>query len=147
MNVRFYLSHDIKISLKSHFWSKKVIFVCFVALCPKSTAMVIAGRSVHLTTLFPGQAWTSSYPVLRAHTFACNWQQLFLNDSAEGRRMTVEIISWSNLHESIGPGRDRTRDPWICSQTRICCQTCYRLRYPARCKKVIIVSLCTQRTS
>ena len=28
----------------------------FVALCPKSTAMVIAGRSVHLTTLFPGQA-------------------------------------------------------------------------------------------
>ena len=28
----------------------------FVALCPMSTAMVIAGRSVHLTTLFPGQA-------------------------------------------------------------------------------------------
>ena len=35
-------------------------FVClFVALRPKSTAMVIAGRSVHLTTLFSGQAWTS----------------------------------------------------------------------------------------
>ena len=32
------------------------LFVCFVALCPKSTAMVIAGRSVHLTTLLPGQA-------------------------------------------------------------------------------------------
>ena len=32
------------------------LFVCFVALNPKSTAMVIAGRSVHLTTLFPGQA-------------------------------------------------------------------------------------------
>ena len=31
----------------------------FVALRPKSTAMVIAGRSVHLTTLFPGQACTS----------------------------------------------------------------------------------------
>ena len=29
-------------------------FVCFVALLPKSTAMVMAGRSVHLTTLFPG---------------------------------------------------------------------------------------------
>ena len=25
----------------------------------------------------------------------CNWQQPFLNESAEGRRMTVEIISWS----------------------------------------------------
>ena len=33
-----------------------VLFVCFVALRPKSTAMVIAGQSVHLTTLFPGQA-------------------------------------------------------------------------------------------
>ena len=27
----------------------------FVALRPMSTAMVIAGQSVHLTTLFPGQ--------------------------------------------------------------------------------------------
>ena len=35
-----------------HFWG----FVCVFALRPKSTAMVIAGRSVHLTTLFPGQA-------------------------------------------------------------------------------------------
>ena len=30
--------------------------VGFVALRPKSTAMDIAGQSVHLTTLFPGQA-------------------------------------------------------------------------------------------
>ena len=35
----------------------KILFYlfCFVALRPKSTAMVISGRSVHLTTLFPGQ--------------------------------------------------------------------------------------------
>ena len=32
-----------------------VLFV-FVALRHMSTAMVIAGRLVHLTTLFPGQA-------------------------------------------------------------------------------------------
>ena len=31
-------------------------FVYFVALRPKSTAMAITGRSVHLTTLFPRQA-------------------------------------------------------------------------------------------
>ena len=37
-------------------WPKAYYIVCFVALRPKSTAMVIAGRSVHLTTLFPGQA-------------------------------------------------------------------------------------------
>ena len=35
---------------------KQTFMVGFVALRPKSTAMVIAGRSVHLTTLFPGQA-------------------------------------------------------------------------------------------
>ena len=32
------------------------LFVCFVALRLKSTAMVMAGGSVHLTTLFPGKA-------------------------------------------------------------------------------------------
>ena len=30
------------------------------------------------------------------------------------------------------PSQDQTRDPWICSQTRICCQARYRLRYAAR---------------
>ena len=33
-----------------------VIIVCFVDLRPKSTAMVMARRLVHLTTLSPGQA-------------------------------------------------------------------------------------------
>ena len=32
------------------------LFVCFVALRPKSTAMVMSVGSVHLTTLFPRQA-------------------------------------------------------------------------------------------
>ena len=48
-----------------------IVFVCFVALRPKSTAMVIAGRSVHLSTLYP--------------------------------------LFKINLHEGMGPGRDRTR--------------------------------------
>ena len=72
------------------------MFVClFVALRPKSTAMVIGGRSVHLTTLFSWASLNKQLTSNRAHTFACNWQQPFMNDSAEGRRMTVEIISWS----------------------------------------------------
>ena len=33
-----------------------MLLLLFVALRPMSTAMVIAVRSVHLTTLFPGQA-------------------------------------------------------------------------------------------
>ena len=45
-----------------------------------------------------------------------------------------------NLLESMGPCQDRTRHPWICSQTRICCQTCYRLCYVARYGHVETVS-------
>ena len=46
-----------------------------------------------------------------------------------------------NLHESMGPGRDQTRNPWICSQTRICSQTHYRLSYAAR--QILLVSYYT----
>ena len=31
--------------------------------------------------------------------------------------MTVEIILIIILHLSMGPGLERARDPWICSQT------------------------------
>ena len=49
------LLYDKKTTVKDIY----ALFVClfvFVALHPKSTAMVMARRSVHLTTLFPGQA-------------------------------------------------------------------------------------------
>ena len=47
------------------------LFVCFLALRPESTAMVMAKRSVHLTTL----SWAGlnkRSPVIRADTLACN---------------------------------------------------------------------------
>ena len=40
---------------KLHEYYCRKIFVCFVALRPKSTAMVMAGRSIHLPTLFLGK--------------------------------------------------------------------------------------------
>ena len=40
----------------SHAKLSLLCFVCLFALRPKSTAKVMAGQSVHLTTLFPGQA-------------------------------------------------------------------------------------------
>ena len=51
----------LRMSLRPEKTQKENKIVClflfvFVALRPMSTAMVIAGRSVHLTTLFPGQA-------------------------------------------------------------------------------------------
>ena len=37
-------------------YGSQLVFVCVVALCPESTATVMVGRPVYLTTLFPGQA-------------------------------------------------------------------------------------------
>ena len=48
------------IVLKMNTLHQKNDVIVFVALRPKSTAMVMAGRSVNLTTLFPWQALTSS---------------------------------------------------------------------------------------
>ena len=72
-------------NLKS--WSVKLttfssFLICLFGLLlngPESTAMVMSGWSVHLTTSFTGQAYISGLPVLCAHTFACNWQKPFLN--------------------------------------------------------------------
>ena len=103
------------------------LFVCFVALRPKSTVMVMAGWSVHLTTLF---SWASLNKQLTSAS--CTYFRLLL---------TTTLLEWFSgreendrrnyfmiyLHQSMGPGQDRTRDPWICDQTRICSQTCYRL--------------------
>ena len=52
------LSYQPRVTVASCFVYKVIMIFLFVfvALRPMSTAMVIAGRSVHLTTLFPGQA-------------------------------------------------------------------------------------------
>ena len=52
----------------------RFLFVCFVALRPKSTAIVMVGRSVHLTTLF--FSWAS----LKKHLFStlCTYFRLQL---------------------------------------------------------------------
>ena len=72
-----------KFSIKSLLnWLKICfLFVCFVAVRPKSTAMIMTG------------------------------QQPFLNDSAEGRRMTVEIILWSISTEVWDQARIKLATP------------------------------------
>ena len=48
-------TYILLVAMGSYRSEDNCLFV-FVALRPMSTAMVIAGQSVHLTTLFPGQA-------------------------------------------------------------------------------------------
>ena len=49
--VKLLISNFLGLLLSSFL---EFLFVCFVALRPKSTVVVMAGQSVHLTTLFPG---------------------------------------------------------------------------------------------
>ena len=60
----------------------------------QSTAMVMSERSVHLTTLF---SWVSLTKQLTNTlcSFSHLKQTTNLLESVEGRRMTIEIISWS----------------------------------------------------
>ena len=67
-------------------------------------------------------------------------------------KSTVMILHYFMTYnqESMGPGRDRNRHHWICSQTRTCCQTRYRLRNTARvyghsCQNVSCCSLFSQQ--
>ena len=60
VNLTIYIRYSRKLTLRyisdTRGSEPYDIYVCLFALRPKSPAMVIAGRSVHLTTLFPGQA-------------------------------------------------------------------------------------------
>ena len=89
-------SLNLILDLLFFLYNMNILFVCLFCCFTSQVNSYGHGGTVSSPNLtFPGQAWTSSLPVLCAHTFACNWQQPFLNDSAEGRRKTIEIISWS----------------------------------------------------
>ena len=75
--------------------SKKVSFlVWFWFFTSQSTTLAMLGWSVHLTTLF---SWASLTNQLTSTS--CTYFHLQLTttllESVDGRRMTVEIISWS----------------------------------------------------
>ena len=68
--------------------SSMLLFVSVDALRSRSTAEVMSGRSVIISTLFLGKPPRGRWPVLSAHPFAINWQLLFLNQRKRknGRR-------------------------------------------------------------
>ena len=68
--------------------------------------------------------------VFRAHKFASNRQQSFLNQRKGGE--WPKTLFHDQSRQSMGPGRDLTRDPLICSQTRIFSQVQSRLSYAAQ---------------
>ena len=69
--------------------------VGFVALRPKSTAMVIAGRSVHLTTLFSWAGFASKgYPLKNIFDFttAGDWDCVAAVERLPALHYSVDII-------------------------------------------------------
>ena len=68
-------------------WCFCIVYLVWFFM-PWSTAMVMSGWSVHLTTLFflvKLDKAVYQYNALHAHTFACDWQQLFLNQRNGGK--------------------------------------------------------------
>ena len=72
-------------------------------LCCCFTSKVMSGRTVNLTTFsWEGLDLLSGWPVLRAHTFASNWQLPLLNQRKEKRKYVAR--------PDIEP---RTSDLWV----------------------------------
>ena len=89
------------------------------------------GQFTYVTTHF---SWASLNK--RLTSTLCKYFRLFLTTAllewfSKGKENDIRNYFMINLHESMGPGWDRTHDPSICSQTRICSQTHYRLPYMA----------------
>ena len=114
-------------------------FVCLVwCLTSKSTAMLMVGSSIHLTTLF----------FLGKLDLAVTCYQYFVHKLL---LVTDNSPSWisgreenglrnyfmTNLRESFGPSRDGTCNLWTCSQAH------YRLRYAARSSYLGFIPVCT----
>ena len=101
-----------------------LILFCFVCLVwcftSQSTAMVLSGRSVHLTTRF---SWASLTKRLTILSLVTDNNLFWISGREENGRKNYFMI---NFHESMGLGWDLTHDPWICSQRR------YRLHYAVR---------------
>ena len=127
------LSTEGKAILITGRWSIHNWFCLFVCLfcCFTSQAMAMAGRSVHLTTLFFLGKLEQAVNQYFVHiiSLVTDNNPSWISRREENDRKNCFII---NLHESKWPGRDRTSYPWICSETRICYQTLYKLRYVAR---------------
>ena len=85
-------------------------------LTSQSTAMVMSGQSVHLTTLF---SWASLIKPYTSTSLVADKPSWISGREENGQRNYF----MSNLNESMGPGRDQTCNLWICSKTHICSQT------------------------
>ena len=94
----------------------------------------MSGWSVHLTTLFSWASltWAVNKYVVYILLLVTDNNPSWISRREENGHRNYFMI---NLHESMGPGRDQTRDPWICSQTGIFSQTHYWLRYAAQSSK------------
>ena len=97
----------------------------------QSTAMVKSWQSVHLTTLFSCASLTKQVNQYFLHILllVTDNNPSWISRREDNDRRNYFMI---NLHKSMEPGRDPTRDPWFCSQTGIYSQIHYLLCYPAQ---------------
>ena len=97
---------------------------CFVSgFTSQSTAMVMLKWLVHLTTHFSWARLTKQLTSTLCTYFRLKLSTTLLETAKEENYFMIK------LHQSMGPGQNGTRDPWICSWTH------YRLSYRAAALK------------
>ena len=97
---------------------------CITLFTSQSTAMAMLGWSVHIKTLLLRKLdYGVNLYFMHMHSLVTDSKPCLISRREENGQINYFMI---NLHESMGPGRDRTCDPWIGSQTL------YRVRYVAR---------------
>ena len=99
---------------------------CFVALRPKSIAMVMAGQSFHLTTFFLGKLEQAvNQYFVHILSLVTTLIERFSGREENNRRNYFMI----NLQESMGPGPEQT--PGSAADSHLLPDT-FPLRYAAR---------------
>ena len=83
--------------------SRQRVFGLVCCFTTHATAMVMSGRSVHLTTLFPGQAWTSSFVTSTSCTYFCLlWSTTLLEwisgrEENDHRSIYLKVWDWAEI--------------------------------------------------
>ena len=122
--VQLFWKYAISLRQKEAFPFVCHLFVCFVLL--------LYVPSQQLWSWWDGQFTYPHFFQGKLEQALCTYFRLLLTATLLEWFSGREENNWRNyvminLRKSMGPDRDQTRDPWICSQTRIYCQTRYRL--------------------
>ena len=110
-----------------------VLFLWFVALLPSKQQWSCRDGQFTLPHFFLGKLELAAHKYfVHILSLVTDYNPSWINQRKRREWPYKLFYDQSSRKYGTGPGRDRTGDPWTCSQTHICSQTRYKLRYKAR---------------